>query len=186
MRGQTDWCLQPRNNSGNVWEMWGRGVWERVKEQGLISKLFNTKPAEEGWFGLVYLPNTSSCISSSCPWAQPSFLTPSAKATFPCKSLDFFKWTCPRLEHRISELGFVWRQAVEGKDTNKTSLENVIDTPVTHNIGLDQGVTEEMVKSSQILDAFEGRSQRVTLLPCLQHHWPLRFGIPYLCGLYSF
>lgn len=86
------------------------------------------------------------------------------------------------------EPGYVWRQAVEGKGTNKTSLEIFTDTPVTHNVGLDQGVTEEMAKSSQILDAFEGRSQHVTLLPCLQHHWPLRFhfSIPYHCGLYSF
>lgn len=52
----------------------------------------------------------------------------------------------------------MWRQAIAGKDTNKTSLEIFTDTPVTHNVGLDQRVTKEMVKSSEILDAFEGRS----------------------------
>lgn len=79
----------------------------------------------------------------------------------------------------------MWRQAVEGKGTKQDQFGEFYRYPVTHNVGLDQGVTEEMVKSGQILDAFEGRNQRVTLLPCLQHHWPLRFGIPYLCGLYS-
>lgn len=29
-------CLQPGNNSGDVWEMWRRGVWKRMKEQRLI------------------------------------------------------------------------------------------------------------------------------------------------------
>lgn len=51
------------------------------------------------------------------------------------------------------------RQTVEGKDTNKkTGFEAFTVVSVTDNGSLDQGVTGDVVKSSQISDAFEGRS----------------------------
>ena len=52
------------------------------------------------------------------------------------------------------------RQIVEGKGTNKkTSLKTFTLVSVTDSGGIDQGVTKDVVKSHQIPDALESRSQ---------------------------